>query len=246
MNRLFEIAANTVLLIAGFVSICWLFAQCLKRSDDPAKLLFKFLVTLAVVIGEIFFVLVMAGRFGGNVGGAFLAAGSLGVFGFILSIIWTPQISRFLLSLLTIDFDGGTRPKPDYSTAIAKRKLNNPLEAAVAVRKQLDKCPNDFEGVMLLASIQAEDLKDLRSADITLNHFCEWGEAPPKEVAAALTQLADWHLKFYHDVASAKATLQRIIKKFPDTELAMAARERFGHPESAGKNGRRIQRSDWF
>lgn len=241
MTRIFEFAARTAFSLAGFVSICWLFGQGLKRSDDPAKLLFKYLVTLAVVIGEIFFVRAMVAN-----GQAFLAGGSLGVFGLILSILWTPHISRFLVSLLALDFEGGTGPKPDYSIAVAKRKLNNPLDAAVAVRRQLDKFPNDFEGVMLLASIQAEDLKDLRSADITLNHFCEWAEAPPKQVAAALTRLADWHLKFYHDTSSAKATLQRIIERFPDTELAVAARERFGHSESPGKNGRTIQRSDWF
>ena len=64
-------------------------------------------------------------------------------------------------------------------------------------------------------------------------------EAPPKQVAAALTQLADWHLKFYHDVSSAKATLQRIVAKFPDTELAQSARERFAHLERIQASGRR-------
>ena len=237
MHPLFEIVANAVDSLLGFVSLCWLFWQGLKRSDDPSKILFKCLASLVVVIGEIFFVRSMFAA--GNVGTVFLAGGSLGVCGLVLSIVWAPQIGSLLVIPLNI-FEWTANPKPDYSIAIAKRKRNNPREAVVAIRNQLEKFPNDFEGVMLLASVQAEDLKDLRSADTTLNHFCEWEEAPPKQVAAALTQLADWHLKFYRDVSSAKATLQRIIAKFPDTELAQAARERFAHLESAGKTVRRI------
>ena len=143
MHRLFEIAANTVASLIGFVSICWLFGLGLKRSDDPSKILFKSLVSLAVVFGEIFFVGLMVA--GGNVGQVFLAAGSLGACGLILSMVWAPQIGSLLVSPLNM-FEWGANPKPDYSIAIAKRKRNNPLEAVVAIRKQLDKSPNDFEG----------------------------------------------------------------------------------------------------
>src|ERR1700739_347182 len=215
MHRLFDVAANAVVSLIGFGSICWLFGQGLKRSDDPSKILFKSLASLAVVIGEIFFVRSMLGKLvpgeiEANAGQVFLAAGSLGACGLILSIVWAPQIGSLLVSPLNI-FEWGSEPKPDYSIAIAKRERNNPREAVVAIRKQLEKSPNDFEGVMLLANVQAEDLKDLRSADVTLNHFCEWEVAPPNQVAVALTQLAEWHAKFYHDISSAKATLQRIV-----------------------------------
>ncbi len=71
---------------------------------------------------------------------------------------------------------------------------------------------------------------------MTLNHFCEWEKAPPGQFAAALTQLADWHLKFYQDASSARAALQRIVEKYPGTELALAARERIAHLEGTGKN----------
>ena len=232
MHRLFEIAAHTIFPLIGLVSFCCLFGLGLKRSDDPSKILFKGLASLVVVVGEILFV--RWAFAGGNLGLIFLAAGSLGVCGLILSITWAPQLGSLLISPLNM-FEWSANPEPDYSIAGAKRKRNDPREAIIAIRKQLEKSPNDFEGVMLLASVQAEDLKDLRSAEITLNHFCEWEEAPPKQVAAALTQLADWHLKLYHDRASAKATLQRIVAKFPDTELAQAARERFADLESASK-----------
>jgi len=81
----------------------------------------------------------------------------------------------------------------------------------------------------LLANIQAEDLKDLPSAEITLNHFCDLPDAPPKQVAAALTQLADWHLKIAQDSDSARVSLEKIIAKFPDTELSAQAAQRIAH-----------------
>ena len=107
--------------------------------------------------------------------------------------------------------------------------MNKPLEAIVEIRKQLAKFPNDYEGVTLLANIQAEDMKDLPSAEITFNHFCDLPDAPPKQVAAALTQLADWHLKLSQDADSARAALEKIIAKFPDTELSLAAAQRIAH-----------------
>ena len=63
------------------------------------------------------------------------------------------------------------------------------LEAVVAIREQLARFPNDMEGVMLLATIQAEDLKDLPAAEMTLSHFCDRPDAPPKQVAAAMKNL---------------------------------------------------------
>ncbi|MGO8764804.1 MAG: tetratricopeptide repeat protein [Limisphaerales bacterium] len=148
--------------------------------------------------------------------------------------MWTSHISDLIASPLSSAFDGGNievEPKPFYSIALAKRKLNKPLEAIVEIRKQLAKFPNDYEGTILLASIQAEDTKDLASAEITLNHFCEWEKAPPAQVAGALTSLADWHMKIVNDVDSARATLQRIIEKLPETPYANAAAQRIAHLE---------------
>ena len=93
----------------------------------------------------------------------------------VLSYMWTPHLAEMMSNPLTNIIDGGIEepePKPYYSIAISKRKMNKPLEAIVAIREQLAKFPNDFEGVSLLASIQAEDMKDLQSAEITFDHFC--------------------------------------------------------------------------
>ncbi|MGH7954289.1 MAG: tetratricopeptide repeat protein, partial [Limisphaerales bacterium] len=149
-----------------------------------------------------------------------------------LAIIWAPHISDILISPLTDLFDGGKvppEPKPFYSIAIAKRKSNRPLEAVAEVQKQLANFPNDFEGVTLLANIQAEDLKDLAAAETTFNDFCDWPDAPPRQVVAAFTQLADWHLKLFQDADSARAVLEKIIARFPDTDFSLQAAQRIAH-----------------
>jgi tetratricopeptide (TPR) repeat protein len=237
MSQILQIAVDVVLPVIGLAFFIWLMVLALKRSDDPAKIIFKATFSVALIIGEYIFVHRMLGRGGGGgeVGGyavAMVAAGSIAACGIILSITWTTQISDLLSSSITSLYDGGTEPpepKPFYSIALAKRKLNHPLEAIVEIRKQLARFPDDYEGICLLAAIQAEDMKDLPGAELTLHHFCDSPEALPKQVAAAFTQFADWHLKLAHDADSARAALEQIIEKFPGTEMALAAAQRIAH-----------------
>jgi len=234
MSHILQILWSTIFSAIGIASLGWFIYRGIKDSEDPSKNIFKLALTVGFVVGEIFFVHSGIKHLSGpdDYVGAMLITGSIAVCGIILSIMWTPQISDFLISPLTDMFDGGKQPpepKPYYSIAISKRKLNKPLEAVVAVREQLAKFPNDFEGITLLANIQAEDMKDLQSAEITFNHFCDLPDAPPRQVAAAWTQMADWHLKIAQDSDSARDALEKIIAKFPGSELSTAAAQRIAH-----------------
>jgi len=234
MSQILQIALHVVLSATGFAFLIWLAIRALKRSDEPAKILFKSLLTIGLIGGEVLFVHSLTRHLSGgeDYGTAFMMAASIAACGIILSIIWTSQLSDFLISPLSDLLDGGTEPpepKPYYSIALAKRKLNRPLEAIVEIRKQLAQFPNDYEGVHLLAAVQAEDMKDLPGAEMTLNHFCDSPEAPPKQIAAAFTQLADWHLKLAQDADSARAALEKIIARFPATDMALAAAQRIAH-----------------
>ena len=222
MRHILLIVLDTTLSLIGLAGIVWFFCRGLKNSEDPAKIIFKCIIT-AVLTPFCFSLAFAMGYLGPIV---------IAIWGISMSIVWTPHISDFLISPLTNMFDGGNEPpepKPYYSIALSKQKLNKPLEAVVEIRKQLAKFPNDFEGVTLLANIQAEDMKDLQSAEITFNHFCNLENAPPQQVAAALTQIADWHLKLAQDSDSARAALEKIVARFPDTELALAAKQRIAH-----------------
>jgi len=101
------------------------------------------------------------------------------------------------------------------------------------VRRQLDRFPTDQEGHMLLAKIQAEDLKDLAGAELTVHRFCAQPGHQPANLAFALYSLADWHLKFGQDREAAQQDLQQIIDLLPDSEFALAAAQRIAHLASA-------------
>ena len=236
MMRIFEIVGNAILLVFVLGVGGWVFWRALKRSEDPGKIAFKWLFSIALVTGEIFFVRHLEQRLGGggigDSGLALVMTGSIAICGIALSIMWTPHISELLFKPLTNLIDGGDEPpepKPYYSTARSKRMRKEFLEAIVAIREQLARFPDDMEGVMLLAGIQAEDLKDLPAAEMTLNHFCDRPDAPPKQVAAAMTQLADWHIRLAQDFDSARAAFDKIVARFPDTELSLQAAQRMAH-----------------
>jgi len=216
MNPAVQIVLNSILSLLGFCFLIWLSVRTLKRSDDPKTLVIKWAFTIPFVVVCLF------------------VGAHLSVFGpfvivfmaIVMSYMWTPHISEMLFSPLTNLFDGGREepePKPYYSIAISKRKTNRPLEAVVAIREQLAKFPTDFEGVLLLANIQAEDMNDLPGAEITLSHFCDSPKAPDRQVVAALTQLADWHLKKAADIDAARTALQKKSwRGFPTRKLRCA------------------------
>ncbi|HEX9045860.1 MAG TPA: tetratricopeptide repeat protein [Verrucomicrobiae bacterium] len=199
----------------------WGCVRMLRRSYNPLKIVLKVSFTLPFAIGCIWFAHTLGPW------GPFLIV----FMGVILSIMWTPHIGEWLASPITGLFDGGHEPpdrKPVYSIAKTKRNRGKPHEAIIEIRRQLEQFPNDFEGIMFLARVQAEDLNDLPGAEVTLNHFCDQPEAPERQAAAALTQLADWQMKIA-DVDSARAALQKIITKYPGTETALQAEQRIAH-----------------
>jgi hypothetical protein len=228
MHRTFDIVIGIIGTIVALALVGWGVFYAVKKSQDPVKVLVKLVFTIPFAIGCILFGHQL-GPFGPFVI-VFMAV--------VLSYMWTPDLTDWLVSPLTNLFDGGSEPperKPLYSFAMTKRNRGKPHEAIEEIRRQLEMFPNDFEGVMLLARIQAEDMADLAGAEVTLNHFCDWPGAPMRQVASACTQMADWHLKISADAESARAALQKIITRFPDTELSLQAEQRIAHLSEAEK-----------
>ena len=222
MSPSIKMPVEIALSVIGLGCLVWVLVWSLRRAEDPARILLKWAVTLPLV----FFGFWLAGRI--SIYGPILMV----AMGVILSIIWTPHISEWVSRPLSSLYDGGNEPpepKPYYSIAQARRRRREFLQAVVAIREQLAKFPNDFEGVMLLAAIQAEDLQDLPSAEITLNHFCDQPNPPPKQFAAAMNHLADWHIRLTQDVDAARVALEKISARFPDTELSLQAAQRIAH-----------------
>jgi tetratricopeptide (TPR) repeat protein len=232
MVRILDIV-SLLICVGGVVALFWV---AFDRSTDRGAFLVKWLITAPVLL--LFWKVSIPGfQHGGEE--ALFALILTVVFGIVMAVLWTGSITDLVAKPFASLFDGGStppEPKPYYSIAVAQRKRNKPLEAVIAIREQLAKFPNDYEGTMLLAQIQAEDLKDLPSAEMTLNHFCEWDKAPAKQVVAALTQIADWYLKFSQDGQSARVALERIVEKYPDSDVALVAKQRIAHLGGTEKN----------
>jgi tetratricopeptide (TPR) repeat protein len=128
-------------------------------------------------------------------------------------------------------FTGGSEepdPVPLYSIAEALRKRGKFREAIYAIHEQLQKFPADFNGQIMLAEIQAENLNELGAAEITIRRLCEQ-KHPPAQIAFALNSLADWQIKYAQDVDAARSALQNIAELFPETEFARTALQRIAH-----------------
>src|SRR5688500_11401714 len=171
MEQTGEFIRGLVLVIAFIILVCVVGWRWLKGShDSPARLIAKWIAS-GLVIALIIFGIMPAVMQGG--GGALMIP-LIAVCGIILALLWTPNITAFLAQPFGNLIDGGSRevdPEPFYSIAIAKRKSGKSLEAVAEVRKQLDRFPNDVAGQMMLAEIQADDLKDLQAAQLTIERF---------------------------------------------------------------------------
>ncbi|HEX4121385.1 MAG TPA: tetratricopeptide repeat protein [Verrucomicrobiae bacterium] len=147
----------------------------------------------------------------------------------IAGLMWTPNVADIIFTPLTNVFTGGhdePDAKPFYFIATAKRMKSLPNEAIDEIRKQLEKFPGDVAGMMLLATIQAEDLHDLPAAEATISELLDQPELTPQETATALHTLADWQLQFGRDADAARAALERIASTFPDSQFSHAAEQR--------------------
>ncbi|HWH72080.1 MAG TPA: hypothetical protein VNT26_22145, partial [Candidatus Sulfotelmatobacter sp.] len=210
---------SLLLLAVLVVFLIWFIVRSVKKAEDPARIVFKWVLT-GVLVPLGFLAVPIFGTFGPL------------LFGVILAFVWLPHIIAGCLKPLTSLFDGGDQapdPRPVYSIAQSKQKQGRYLDAIAEIRKQLQRFPTDFEGHLLLAQIQAENLQDLPGAELTLQRFCAQPGHAPANIAFAFYSLADWYLKFSQDPEAARRALQKVIDVLPDTEFALTAAQRIAH-----------------
>jgi len=218
--RIVQDIGTLVLIVAAGCAFAW---RCLRKSAEPGSLIVKWIISAGVIGAQI---LIFP-----HVSPTFLLA-FLILPPVLVVMLWVPSIGSMMANLVTTAIDGGDVPmdaQPLYSAAETKRRNGHPQEAMALVREQLEEFPGDFPGVMLLASILAEDLNDLPGAQLALERWMEGPAATPQGKASALTTLADWHLQFAQDPEAARAALERIVKEFPDTPISHQTAQRLAH-----------------
>lgn len=211
-------------LLALIAGLLWLVVRVVRKSDDPVRLVVHLLLSLIVIP-----VVVSGFRSGPDLGTGILYGL---VAGLILAAIWVPIITQAIGKSVGNIYDGGAIPpnlEPQYSTAEARRNAGEYLEAIAAIRAELAKFPTDFKGQMLLADIQADNLKDVGAANETLQTLIAQPGHEAKNISFALNRLADWHLKLGKDAEAAKLAIQWIIQMYPGTEAAYQATQRLAH-----------------
>ncbi|MGD1084164.1 MAG: tetratricopeptide repeat protein [Verrucomicrobiota bacterium] len=115
---------------------------------------------------------------------------------------------------------------PHYSRAIAKMHLDKFRDAELAVIEELEKSEEDFKGWMMLAELYANHFDDLAGAGQIVRDSCALPGATVSEICGAFQQLADWQLKLAGDPAAARASLEEICRRYPDTHMSRMARQR--------------------
>jgi tetratricopeptide (TPR) repeat protein len=225
------IVERVIGLVIFLAIAVWLLIRALKRSEDPVLLIVKWILTVLIIGCIVWKAVPMADPNTQGVG-AFAGVALAAFCGLALYAVWRHNIASIVSKPFESLYDGGDReiePSPVYSVARAKRNRGRYDEAIGEIRKQLDTFPQDFEGYFMLAEIEAENLNDLRSAEITIQRLCNQPGRAPRHIVLALNTLADWHLKFAQDRDAARQDLERIIALFPDSEMSALAAQRIAH-----------------
>jgi outer membrane protein assembly factor BamD (BamD/ComL family) len=215
-----------ILILLVFLSVFgWLVFRSMKRSEDPVKLLFKWIVTFFVIVAAVWL----------SRGPVSLVLIPIAlIISAVIVVLWGSSIGALCAKPFTSLYDGGDseiEPRPYYSIAESKRKQGLYTEAVAHIRSQLDRFPTDFQGQMMLAEILAENMNDMQGTDLTIRRICEQPCHAKRNIAYALNSLADWQLKYSKDRESARAALQEVVDRFPESEMAILAAQRIAHLE---------------
>jgi tetratricopeptide (TPR) repeat protein len=230
MEMTLRIAWGVFVLLAGIACVVWILWRLLKNSYDPAALVFRWVFTIVLIGGGFVFLNWLVGPDAGpgeKIAGVLAGA----VFGLMFAVLWVPALMEKVSDIIGSLFTGGSepaKPEPFYSVAIGRRKQGKFKEAIYEIQQQLERFPTDVTGQMMLADIQADDLKDIPAAQLTIERLCAQPGHSAPQIANAFNALADWHLKV-QDVDAARAALEQIAIRLPDTDQAQYAAQRIAH-----------------
>lgn len=230
MEIMLRVAWGVFVLLAGIACVVWILWRLLKNSYDPVALAFRWVFTVVLIGGGFAFLNWLVGpdaSAGEKIAGVLAGA----VFGLMFAVLWVPALMDKVSEIIGSLFTGGSeppKPEPFYSVAIGRRKQGKFKESLYEIQQQLERFPTDVTGQMMLADIQADDLKDIPAAQLTIERLCAQPGHSAPQIANAFNALADWHLKV-QDVDAARAALEQIPVRLPDTDQARSAAQRIAH-----------------
>jgi hypothetical protein len=114
------------------------------------------------------------------------------------------------------------------STAFLQPQAIDPGKLAASYVKHLEHHPHDTEVREKLALIYAQHFQRLDLATLELAQLIDEPKHKPKQVAHWLNLLANFQIELGADVATVRATLEKIVELFPDLPVAEVALRRLG------------------
>lgn len=210
-----------LLSIVGVLGIAYWIGMSLVRSEHPRWLAVKYGLTPFIVWGCL-----EIRAEGGVVQLAIIP------FALILALMWAGEIGGWVGRKAGAMYDGGdleVEKQAFLSRVDGHRTAGEYQEALALAQKESEENPNDYDCRMLIATIHAEDLKDLRSAAAVVRTLVDREGLKRKQVTYALNSLADWQLQVDRDPDAARMTLHKIIQRFPETRAAQSAESRMAH-----------------
>ncbi len=224
MELITEHLQGLILFTAALLTLGLLSFRALKRNtDSPGRLVANWAITGAIGYGYVFHLKPMSGAGGQS---ALFAVMMATVVGALLAVMWVPAILNIITGPIMEWFAGGwfaDDSKPYYAFAKGLRKRGKAESALEEIDLQLEKFPDDIEGRLLKAEIQAEDLEEVDGASRLLDEVIAFNEEDKKVVPDALKKLADWCLRIDGSPERAEAALQRLIGLFPESRIAAEA-----------------------
>jgi hypothetical protein len=180
-----------IVLTVGILG--WLIWLSIRKAEDPGRMIFRWVLTAGVFAFMYFEAFPLLRGEGFDVIFGFIMVMASGV---TMIVVWRHSIAAVIAMPFGALYDGGNvppEPRPAYSVAQARRKQGNFSEALAEIQKQLDMFPTDLEGHMLMAEIQAHDLKDLPAAEQTLQDFVAQPNHAPANIACVQYSIPDWY-----------------------------------------------------
>ncbi|MBX3747563.1 MAG: tetratricopeptide repeat protein [Verrucomicrobiae bacterium] len=214
-------------VLSGLALACligWGVWRWSRRSEDPPGVLIVKLV-LTVVLGG-------TGIWCGVNLFPLIGIPLAAVCGIVVGLIWGQNIGAAIARPLASLYDGGDEPpepKPFYAIARAHWKQRRYGEAIQTIEAQLERFPDDPEGLLMLAEIRARSLEDWPGAEEAIDRLVVREDLPVPVRARALEALGDWRLDHGHDAEAARRTFQRTLDLFPGTPEAAEAAQRLAH-----------------
>ena len=209
----------------------FIWKQIKNPNNDPAKVIVRWVITLMAV----FFVFYGPAQSGGGIGLIFVLLLMIPCL-VLIGLMWAPAIGNWVASPITNAMTGDSREsynKPEYGIAIARRKRGRYVEAIEAIDVQLAKYPGNLDGLMLKATIEAENLGDLSAAAATIQETLSDQGQLNYRLPVALNKMAEWQLTIAGDPDAARRTLQQIRTALPNSQAAQLAAQRLASLDSS-------------